>query len=170
MAKRKIIEIDRDLCNGCGACTTACDEAALELDDEGKAILVKELYCDGMGMCLDVCPTGALTVVERDTPAYDYQATVEHVKKTRGDEAVKRTLAEHSGTVKALHLLTGGNPRLIKTFYRLLRDGLRGDIRADLEKLLEFHLVSEIALQGSGKPFELFRIRTFRVLDFLAPG
>jgi Pyruvate/2-oxoacid:ferredoxin oxidoreductase delta subunit len=88
MAKRKIIEIDRDLCNGCGACTTACDEAALGLDDEGKAVLVKELYCDGMGMCLNVCPTGALTVVERDTPAYDYQATVQHVERTRGAEAV----------------------------------------------------------------------------------
>jgi ferredoxin len=87
MPTRKIIEIDRDLCNGCGACTTACDEAALELDDEGKAVLVKELYCDGMGMCLDVCPTGALTVVERESPAYDYQATVEHVKKTRGEGA-----------------------------------------------------------------------------------
>ena len=88
MGKRKIIEIDRELCNGCGACTTACDEAALELDDEGKAVLVKELYCDGMGMCLNVCPTGALTVVERETTAYDYQATVEHVKRTRGAEAV----------------------------------------------------------------------------------
>ena len=89
MAKRKIIEIDRDLCNGCGACTTACDEAALELDDEGKAVLVKELFCDGMGMCLNVCPTGALTVVERDVEAYDYQATVEHVSRTRGQEAVE---------------------------------------------------------------------------------
>ncbi len=89
MAKRKIIEIDRDLCNGCGACTTACDEAALQLDDEGKAVLVKELYCDGMGMCLDVCPTDALKVVEREVEAYDYQATVEHVKRTRGDEAVE---------------------------------------------------------------------------------
>ena len=54
-----------------------------------------------------------------------------------GDEGVKRALQERGGTLRTLHLLTGGNPRLIKTFYRLLRDGLRGEIRADLERLLD---------------------------------
>jgi ferredoxin len=95
MSTRKIIEIDRDLCNGCGFCTTACDEGALALDDEDKAVLVREIFCDGMGMCLNVCPTGALTITERDSDSYDVDATRKHVLETRGPEAVA---AVHAGT------------------------------------------------------------------------
>ena len=39
--------------------------------------------------------------------------------------------------VAALRILTGGNPRLVKLGYRVLRDGLVGDLRQDLERLLD---------------------------------
>ncbi|HOR62229.1 MAG TPA: 4Fe-4S binding protein, partial [Smithellaceae bacterium] len=40
---RKIIEIDEELCDGCGQCVTGCDEGALQIID-GKAKVVSETF------------------------------------------------------------------------------------------------------------------------------
>lgn len=70
---RKIIRIDEQACNGCGACAAACHEGAIDMID-GKARLVREDYCDGLGDCLPACPTGAITFEEREAPAYNEDA------------------------------------------------------------------------------------------------
>ena len=75
---RKIIHIDREKCNGCGACAAACHEGAIEMID-GTATLTREDYCDGLGDCLPACPTGAITFEEREAPAYD-EAAVQAAK------------------------------------------------------------------------------------------
>ncbi len=71
--KRRIIHIDEDKCNGCGACAAACHENAIGMVD-GKAKLLRDDYCDGLGDCLPQCPTGAITFVEREAAAYDEAA------------------------------------------------------------------------------------------------
>lgn len=70
---RKIIRIDEEKCNGCGACAAACHEGAIEMIN-GKARLTREDYCDGLGDCLPACPTNAITFEEREAPAYDEEA------------------------------------------------------------------------------------------------
>ena len=70
---RKIIHIDEEKCNGCGACAAACHEGAIEMVD-GKARLMRENFCDGLGDCLPACPAGAITFTEREAPEYDAAA------------------------------------------------------------------------------------------------
>lgn len=72
---RKIIKIDQDKCNGCGACAAACHEGAIEMMN-GKAVLTREDYCDGLGDCLPACPTDAISFEEREAPAYNEAAVL----------------------------------------------------------------------------------------------
>jgi Fe-S-cluster-containing hydrogenase component 2 len=77
---RKVIQIDREKCNGCGLCANACHEGAIGMVD-GKAQLLRDDYCDGLGDCLPACPTGAITFVEREAKQYDHHAVLENRAK-----------------------------------------------------------------------------------------
>ena len=82
---RKIIEIDDDKCNGCGACAEACHEGAIGMVN-GKAKLLRDDYCDGLGDCLPTCPTGAISFVEREAAAYDEKAVQENMRRKNGQD------------------------------------------------------------------------------------
>lgn len=96
---RRIIEIDEDKCNGCGACAAACHEGAIGMVD-GKAKLLRDDYCDGLGDCLPTCPTGAIRFVEREAAAYDEQAVLENQKKAASAVSQPSQLAQWPCQIK----------------------------------------------------------------------
>ena len=96
---RKIIRIDEEKCNGCGACASACHEGAIDMVN-GKAKLTRENYCDGLGDCLPACPTGAITFEMREAQAYD-EAAVKAAQAKKAAHgcpgAAARTMARAEG-------------------------------------------------------------------------
>jgi ferredoxin len=91
MAKRKIIKINEEKCNGCGDCIPNCPEGALQIIDN-KARLISDLFCDGLGACIGHCPVGAITVEEREAEKYDERKVMENIVK-QGKNVIKAHLA-----------------------------------------------------------------------------
>ena len=89
--KRKIITIDDEKCNGCGACIPDCPEGALQLID-GKARLISDLFCDGLGACIGSCPEDAISVEEREAEPYDESKVMANIAR-HGTNTIKAHLA-----------------------------------------------------------------------------
>ncbi len=99
MVKRKVININEELCNGCGSCIPNCPEGALQIID-GKARLVSDLFCDGLGACIGECPVGAIATEEREALPYDEKRVMDNIAE-QGINVINahlRHLKDHNET------------------------------------------------------------------------
>jgi NAD-dependent dihydropyrimidine dehydrogenase PreA subunit len=144
---RKIIEIDEELCDGCGNCVPSCAEGALKIVD-GKARVIAEVYCDGLGACLGECPMGALKIVEREADEFDENAVEAHLVKQK--EKVQQIPA-FSGGCPSARLQSFGSAKSTAT------SGLQSDLTradaADLTQSALSHWPVQIMLVPPTAPF-----------------
>jgi len=58
------IEVNKDVCSGCGVCIAVCpyDATRLEKSEEGPVAVIDDLKCKRCGVCVSACPTEAITI------------------------------------------------------------------------------------------------------------
>lgn len=139
--KRKIIEIDDELCDGCGQCVPACTEGAIEIVD-GKARLVADRYCDGLGACMGDCPTGALQIIEREAEEFDEEAVEAHLQSTAEAEPAPE-----------VPMACGCPSSQIRTFQPASRPGTESGAGKEVSPSALSHWPVQIRLVPPGAPF-----------------
>ncbi len=135
MAKRKIIKIDEEKCNGCGVCIPNCPEGALQIID-GKARLISDIFCDGLGACIGHCPQGAITTEERDAEEYDEKKIMKNIAR-----AGKNTIIAH-----LKHLKDHGETGYLKEALEFLEER---EIEVDFNEKTDIHSFQPQGCPGS---------------------
>jgi Pyruvate/2-oxoacid:ferredoxin oxidoreductase delta subunit len=112
MAKRTIIEIDEEKCNGCGVCIPNCPEGAIQIIDN-KARLISDIFCDGLGACISKCPQDAISTIEREAEPYDEKKTM----RKNIIKAGKNTIIAH-----LKHLKEHGETKYLEEAMEVLKE------------------------------------------------
>jgi ferredoxin len=146
---RKIIQIDEELCDGCGNCVPSCAEGALEIID-GKARVIADIYCDGLGACLGECPMGALEIVEREADEFDEEA-VEELLAQKKEEKPAQAAPAFSGGCPSARLQAFGSPAPATAAGT--QTNLSGTDAADLTQSALSHWPVQIMLVPPTAPF-----------------
>jgi len=141
--KRKIIEIDEELCNGCGNCVVACAEGALEIID-GKAKVVNDVFCDGLGACIGECPEGALKIIEREAPEYNEKAVEKYLENLELNKENEQNAIKEPGNVPCG--CSGSHTMIFNTCDEGEDQVIEGSIKSQLRQWpIQIHLISPIA-------------------------
>jgi NAD-dependent dihydropyrimidine dehydrogenase PreA subunit len=146
---RKIIEIDEELCDGCGNCVPSCAEGALQIVD-GKARVIADIYCDGLGACLGECPMGALKIIEREADEFDEEAVEELLAQKKQEEPAE-TAPAFSGGCPSARLQSFGAPE--QAAAATPQVDLSAAEAADLEQSALSHWPVQIMLVPPTAPF-----------------